>query len=92
MDKFFTWEILATLAGAIAGVGVITQFTKKYFMKIDTQLLSYIYAIVILVAAYFFTDILTVESGALIPINAVIVSLSANGAFSVVDRKIVNKK
>ena len=80
MDQFFTWETLATLAGASAAVGLLTQFLKDT-IKIPTQWLSYILAVVILCAANLLTGHVDVAVLAIIPLNAVIVSTSANGAY-----------
>lgn len=88
MSDFFTWEILATFAGATTATAIITQFIKEGLKKIPTQIVSYVIALVILALAT------AVQSGtgagwsvwALIPFNAVIVSLSANGAYAAVDR------
>jgi len=88
MNEFFTWQTLVTFAGAAGGTAVITQFLKDYLSKVPTQILSYIIAFVILTVATaatagFITDW---EVWAIIPFNAVIVSLSANGGFSAVER------
>lgn len=88
MDQFFSWEMLATLAGAAAATGILTQFLKGLFSKLPTQWLSYIIALVILLAATAATGGIGADwtVWAIVPLNAVIVSLSANGAFSAVKR------
>ena len=88
MNNFFTWETLATFTGCVAGTALITQFVKSLpFLKdIATQWVSYIIAVILLLGATYFTGALTVASGALIPFNAVIVALSANGAYSAIKR------
>jgi hypothetical protein len=85
MNEFFTWQTLATLAGASVAVGLLTQFLKDA-IKIPTQWLSYILAVVILAAATFFTGGTDASVWAIIPLNAVIVSTSANGAFAAILR------
>lgn len=85
MNQFFTWGTLATLAGASIAVGLLTQFLKDT-IKIPTQWLSYILAVIILAAATFFTGVTDVSLWALIPLNAVIVSTSANGAYAAILR------
>jgi len=87
MDQFFTWETLVTLAGASLAVGILTQFFKDT-IKIPTQWLSYILSIVVLVLATGFTTVWTAPAAvwALIPLNAVIVSTSANGAYAAILR------
>ena len=86
MNEFFTWTTLATYAGATAAVGLITQLFKGvgFIDKIPTRITSYAIALVVLLAATFFTGGLTLEAGALCVINAVVVSLAANGAYDAV--------
>lgn len=85
MDQFFTWSTLATLTGASVAVGLLTQFFKDA-IKIPTQWLSYILAVIILTAATFFTGVTSIGLWAIIPLNAVIVSTSANGAYTAILR------
>lgn len=86
MDEFFTWETLATFAGCSAATAIITQFLKNIFARLPTQWLSYIIAVVILYLATFFTGGMTGAAAAIIPLNAVLVSLASNGAYSAVIR------
>lgn len=85
MDQFFTWGTLATLAGASLAVGLLTQFLKDA-IKIPTQWLSYILAVIILITANLFTGQTDIAVLAIIPLNAVIVSTSANGAYAAILR------
>lgn len=82
MDEFFTWEMLVTYAGATLATGLLVQFLKGVFAKLPTQIFSYIVALVVLVVANFFMGTLTIEVGALCLINAVLVSLASNGAYT----------
>jgi fatty acid desaturase len=88
MNEFFTWETLATFAGCSLATGVLTQFFKEVFGKLPTQWLSYIIAAVLLFLATAatggFSQAWTVW--AMIPLNAAIVSLSANGAYEAANR------
>jgi len=86
MDDFFSWALLATYAGATIATGLITQWLKGIFAKLPTQILSYFIALIILLLATFFTGQLTWEAGALAVVNAVVVSLAANGGYSGVQR------
>lgn len=94
---FFTWATLATYAGALAMVLVITQFIKNIgiLKKIPTQLVSYALALAVLYPAYFFTGNLTVGNAVLILFNGIIVALAANGGFDALKRsfpKLFNKE
>ena len=91
MNEFFTWTTLATYAGATLATSLVTQLIKGlgFIDKIPTRITSYAIALVVLIAATFFTGGLTLEAGALCVINAVVVSLAANGAYDAVAR---NKK
>ncbi|WP_312694623.1 hypothetical protein [Caproiciproducens sp.] len=94
MDNFFTWETLATFAGCAAATALITQFVKSasFLKNIATQWVSYFIAIILLLGATYFTGALTWSTGTLIPFNAVVVALSANGAYSAVLRATGNKE
>jgi hypothetical protein len=89
MNDFFTWTMLATYAGALAATIGITQLLKGvgFIDRIPTRLFSWIVAAVILIVASYFIGGLTVESAALCLINAVVVSLAANGGFDLVKKK-----
>lgn len=84
--EFFDWAMLATYAGALAATALLTQWLKGVFQSIPTQIVSYGIALVVLLAATFFTGALTVESGVLCLINAALVSLASNGAYEAVQR------
>ena len=87
MDSFFDWGMLGTFAGAAAATGIVTQAVKGIFQKIPTQLVSYVIAVVILGLATAATGGAFDWTGwALVPLNAVVVSLSANGGFEAIKR------
>lgn len=83
---FFSWSTLVTFTGCSTATGIITQFFKNTFQKLPTQWLSYFIALMILYAATYFTGELTVSAAAVIPLNAVLVALASNGAYSAVLR------
>lgn len=93
MDSFFSWEILATLTGCAAATAVITQFVKDlpFLKNIATQWVSYVISIILLLGSTYFTGALTWSSGALIPFNAIVIALSANGAYSAITRAVSSK-
>jgi hypothetical protein len=89
MNDFFTWEMLATYAGATLATTLVTQIFKGvgFIDKIPTRFFSYAVALIVLLAGLFFTGGLTVNSAVLCLINAVVVSLAANGAYDLVAPK-----
>ena len=87
----FTWQYLATILGATAATVLIVQLIKlplDKIWKIPTRFVVYFIALVILELATYFTSGLTVESGLLTALNAVIVALAAIGTYEVSVKKI----
>ena len=86
--EFFDWNILGTIAGAVAAVAVITEITKSLpgIKKIPTQIWSYALALVILICAQAFTAGLTASGAVLALVNAAMVSLAANGGYEAISR------
>ena len=84
-----TWGILGTYAGAVSITAIITQFLKKLpgIKKLDTQLLSYIVALVILEASTIFSGGFHWEVAALCLVNAIVVALASNGTYDVIGGK-----
>lgn len=81
-ETFFTWDVLLTLTGATLATTVIVQFIKlpadKVFGHIPTWVVVYIIALgLMLLAQLFAGDGLTLQSGALAALNAVIVAFAA---------------
>lgn len=90
------WSALATGAGALTMVLLITQLTKDlaWVKKIPTQIWSYAITLAILYPAYYFTEQLTWSNAVLILFNGMIIALAANGGFEAINRVIssVSKK
>ena len=89
MNEFFTWEFLGTFAGCALAAGIMTQLLKgavDSLVKLPTQLLAYILALVVLVAAQGFTGQLTLDSAVLCLPNAVLIALAASGGYDAVTR------
>jgi len=87
MQEFFTWAMLGTYAGAVLATTLITQLIKEWLKSIPTRIVSYVIALVVLLAAAAFNNALTLADGALCLFNAVIVSLAANGGFDAVSKE-----
>ena len=83
MNDFFTWSMLGSYSGAILAVTLITQFVKGigFIDRIPTRFTSWVVAVIVLILAQLFTQQLTVSSGVLTLLNAVVVSLAANGTY-----------
>lgn len=90
----FSWEQLATIAGATVATVLIVQLLKlplDRVWKIPTRIMVYFIALVILLLATQFTTGLTAQNGILTAVNAVIVALAAMGAYEVTIRKLEGK-
>lgn len=86
--EFFDWTMLGTLTGAVLAVAIITQLIKDlpFVAKFPTQIVSYVLALVLLLAAQTFTSGLSASTAALSVINAAMVSLAANGGYAAIKR------
>lgn len=90
----FSWEQLATIAGATVATVLIVQLLKlplDKVWKVPTRIVVYLIALVILLLATQFTTGLTPQNGLLTAVNAVIVALAAMGAYEVAIRKLEGK-
>lgn len=94
MNDFVTWEIIGTYAGAVMVVGLITQLLKYFpvIEKIPTQILSYALSFVILTASQLALNTFSLASLGLNLVNAVLVSLAANGAYTAMTKIIANQE
>lgn len=91
----FSWEQLATIAGATLATLLIVQLLKlplDRIWKIPTRIIVYMIALIVLMLATYFTSGLTANTALLTAINAVIVSLSAMGAYELTFRKLEDKR
>ena len=76
----YTWAYLASIAGATAATLLIVQFLKlplDLVWKIPTRVFAYGIALVLMLAAQYFTTGLTWETTALAVVNAFVVALAA---------------
>jgi hypothetical protein len=82
----FSWDYLATIAGATAATLLIVQLLKlplDKMWKIPTRIWVYIIALILMLLATLFTTGLNVQTGLLTAVNAVIVALAAMGAYEI---------
>lgn len=90
MNEFFTWEYIATFAGAMALTGLVTQFIKG-FIHIPTQLLAYLVAVAVLYLGLFFTGGLTWPAAVLTLFNGILIATATSGTIDGTKRLIKNK-
>ena len=91
----FSWEQLATIAGATTATLLIVQLLKlplDKVWKIPTRIVAYVIALVLMIVATAFTVGLTWSNAGLAAVNAVIVALAAMGAYEVTFHKLEEKK
>ena len=91
----FTWQQLATIAGATAATLLIVQLLKlpiDKVWKIPTRIVVYVIALIIMIVAQAFTGGLNWSNAGLAVINAVIVALSAMGAYEMTFRHVDEKR
>lgn len=86
MENFLNWDILLTFSGCVAGTVLLTEWLKKLFEKLPAQLVSFIIATVILVVGHAATGTFAWAEAPLYLVNAVAVSLSANGGFDILKK------
>lgn len=88
MTEFVNWATLATYGGALAMVLLLTQFTKDlvFVKNVPTQIWSFVLSFIVLLMAVSFTEGLTIDLFAQTILNAVIISVAANGSFEALQR------
>lgn len=91
----FSWEQLATIAGATTATLLIVQLLKlplDKIWKIPTRIIVYFIALALMLVATAFTTGLTWSNAGLAAVNAVIVALAAMGAYEITFRHLDDKK
>lgn len=83
IGDFYSWEVIITSGGCMMATLALTQFFKSIWPQaIPTQFLSYFIALLILLAANYFTGVLTWETGIISILNAIVIALAANGGYN----------
>ena len=91
----FTWQYLASIAGAAAFTLLVVQFLKApldKIWKIPTRVFAYIIALLTMLVATAFTTGLDIQTARLAVVNAFIAALTAYGAYEVTFAKLDNNK
>ncbi|WP_353096266.1 hypothetical protein [Tissierella praeacuta] len=85
-NDFMTIEVLATFAGLVAAVSIITQFTKSIVKKSfgDGAVRLYAFIISLILTFVFAKTGQGVEGIVLTVINAIIVTVASSGAYEIV--------
>ena len=86
MDHFLSWDVLLTFSGCVAGTILLTEFIKMLRPGVFPQLCSFVVAVLILVVGHLATSSFAWAEAPLYLVNAVAVSLSANGGFDAVKK------
>lgn len=85
MNEFFTWSMLATMAGGTAAVTLITQFIKwisgNKVSGWGIRAISFVVAMIIMFVAPIVGGTFAVADIILYILNAVIITLAANGLY-----------
>lgn len=87
----FSWEQLATIAGATLATLLVVQLLKlpiDKIWKIPTRIVAYVIALVVMLLATHFTVGITWSNGILAAVNAVIVALAAMGSYEITFAKL----
>lgn len=91
----FTWEQLATIAGAALATMLIVQLLKlplDKVWKIPTRVIVFLIAAVVMLLATYFTQGLTWNTALLTLMNAVVAALTAIGGYELTFAKLDAKK
>ena len=90
----FSWEQLATIAGASMATMLIVQLLKlplDKVWKIPTRIIVFIVAAIVMLLATYFTQGLTWDTAILTLLNAVIAALTAMGGYELTFAKLEKK-
>ena len=91
----FSWEQLATIAGAALATMLIVQLLKlplDKVWKIPTRIIVFFISAVVMLLATYFTQGLTWNTALLTILNAVVAALTAMGGYELTFAKIEERK
>lgn len=83
MSEFVTWDYMLSFGGCMAATALLTQLVKKFkFLKnVDTQIISCVVAILVLIASQLATGGFTWANFALDFVNGVVIAFASNGVY-----------
>lgn len=91
MNEFLTWDVLLTYGGCVAGTVLVTEWLKKIFSKVPTQIVSFVISVLILVVGHIATATFELGQIPLYLVNSIVVSLASNGGFDALKRTFIGK-
>jgi hypothetical protein len=86
MENFLTWDVLLTFGGCVAGTVLLTEWLKRIFKNVPTQIVSFVIALAILIVGHIATGTFAWAELPLSLINAVAVAFTANGGYDAIER------
>lgn len=86
---FVTWNSIMSYAGAVTLTTIMTQFFKQIpgINKVNSQLLAFIIAVLLLETATVFSGGWAFETAVLSLVNGVVVALASNGTYDAISTK-----
>lgn len=83
---FVTWNSIMSYAGAVTLTTIMTQFFKQIpgINKMNSQLLAFIIAVLLLETATVFSGGWAFETAVLSLVNGVVVALASNGTYDAI--------
>ena len=89
MNSFFDSDMLLTYSGATLAVTLITQFLKgiRWVDRLPTRAVSYLIALIIMLCGSLTCGPVRWQELLLVPVNAVVVALAANGSYDALSRR-----
>lgn len=95
MDNFITLDYLSTFVGMVAVVVLITQFTKDLIDKVakwlPTKYLAFIYSLIVIIGYQLMSNTFDISKLLLTIINAILITMTAQGGYEWVFKPIENK-
>ena len=82
MENFLTWDILLSYSGCVAATILVTEWLKRVFAKVPTQIVSFIVSLLILIVGHLALGTFAWADSFLYLINAIGVALASNGGFA----------
>ena len=86
LENFLTWDILLSYSGCVAATILVTEWLKRVFAKVPTQIVSFVVSLLILIVGHLALGTFAWADSFLYLINAIGVALASNGGFDILKR------